>query len=123
MKVKMKGLFQISRDSYSWSAKSQTNKYQHYKKGGDCDILFDSHMLDKDNVSMLIISDSKIGKLISNNFFSLVIILITSILYGVYNNDYYGDFLWFFIVFCLAFFASKRGTNPKIFRNVTIFIN
>ena len=80
-------------------------------------------MLDKDNVSMLIISDSKIGKLISNNFFSLVIILITSILYGVYNNDYYGDFLWFFIVFCLAFFASKRGTNPKIFRNVTIFIN
>lgn len=72
---------------------------------------------------MLITSDSKFGKFISNHFFSLIIISISSLLYGVYNNDYYGSFLWFLIVFSCSFFASGRGKKPKVFRNAAITIN
>ena len=48
---------------------------------------------------MIIKSNSKLGKFIKNNFFSLIILAFTAIFYGIYNDDPYGIFGIYFVSF------------------------
>ena len=71
---------------------------------------------------MLITSKSKLGKFIRKHNVALLFLTCTSFFYGIYNNDYYGVFVWFFFVFGFLFLISNFGKNAKTLKIGAIII-
>lgn len=71
---------------------------------------------------MLINSETQLGKFIIRHKVALMFLMFTSIFYGIYNDDYYGVFVWFFLLFIIPFFLSNFGKNAKIFKISSIII-